>query len=688
MNASAPQQLPGCTLCSNGASPLYPDREIAGFITPTCGVLAATLPLFVANSTSEECIASRLFAIYCGCEAEDTAIETCSLCSNKDPAPFPDDMLSITPFTHLLTTSADNFGPYTPTCAVWEGITANFAAGTPECTQAQGVGVADCGCPAMIDERLEVCSMCDDAATNYSIPETFRDQAYPLVPALTCGYVDTSSAAYSSKSLECYGLQTFAHHCGCRDGFYPYGNTENRFQQVVMAWAPRPAAILSVIGSLSIMSIAGQSGRRHTLYHQFMIGISFFDILSSIANTLSTWTTHEFLLGTDIPSQVQGAIGGYWSCKIQGVLSLLGGVSFGLNLSLSIYYYKVIVSGWKEFHFTLMVRALLLGPPILVGVILTGIAFPSISSTASVCSIIPVPWEEKWKQFIAISVIPTLVCSIGTPTLTILVCYKFVQQMDASQRWRMSDVTARASSSTARPQQRWKDYLLGDTMKGRVVRQSVFYLLALYAIWPVTITWSILASQSIVNYPLSLVVLMTTPLQGFNNAIVFFRPRFLEWWDARKKRAARVQAMKEKAEKEKYGKSNQTAPVKKEPIVQVEEDDPGQDSGNDNDDSEEEERFLRSHFFYSSTESETSQRQVKPEPDDDETTQRSPSTAEEGRTGRRDSVRVGSFVLPAHRGSALWRAMYMSEEVLDEYSDEDIAEKTGEEESREISNEL
>lgn len=99
-------------------------------------------------------------------------------------------------------------------------------------------------------------------------------------------------------------------------------------------------------GSVTIISsiLRKKPKKRSTTYHQLVLGISFFDALSSTA---------YMLVGVLAPR----AAGFYLSrgndgtCAFQGFLIQVGYTSIFYNLGLSLYFMMIICNGWKEHDF-------------------------------------------------------------------------------------------------------------------------------------------------------------------------------------------------------------------------------------------------------------------------------------------------------------------------------------------------
>eukprot|EP00980_Cylindrotheca_fusiformis_P007749 scaffold1648_cov115-Cylindrotheca_fusiformis.AAC.4 len=110
--------------------------------------------------------------------------------------------------------------------------------------------------------------------------------------------------AVDGDSEACFVNQLRRKTCGC----------EKHPKVTAMNWCRRAFAILSFIGSsLIILSVLKDSYKRTQTYHQLVLGISCFDLMSSLAYALD-----HYLLpaGSSIP----GSMGNAQTCKLQGVM--------------------------------------------------------------------------------------------------------------------------------------------------------------------------------------------------------------------------------------------------------------------------------------------------------------------------------------------------------------------------------
>ena len=117
-------------------------------------------------------------------------------------------------------------------------------------------------------------------------------------------------------------------------------------QQRALAILPKLTGGLSFVFSFLIaMTILRDSSRRRLCYHRLLCGISLADMSASAWMFLSTWP----IPAEDYPDIVYAA-GNATTCKFQAFFLQFGVSSPFYNASLSIYYWLVIVRGWKAHH--------------------------------------------------------------------------------------------------------------------------------------------------------------------------------------------------------------------------------------------------------------------------------------------------------------------------------------------------
>jgi len=175
------------------------------------------------------------------------------------------------------------------TCQQWNDGLEGLPNDSRSCHRARsGFGVT-CGCPVYGDP----CTICKGGALMdkpnkefvatvgaEAIHELFLDAAGDV--SFTCGSAEKAlSALYRQGESKCYWNQLLhGQACGCPD------NSEI----ITLGWTQRGSGILSLSGSLLIIVsiITKPLNVRWSPYNQIVLGISFFDSLSSIAYIIGT----------------------------------------------------------------------------------------------------------------------------------------------------------------------------------------------------------------------------------------------------------------------------------------------------------------------------------------------------------------------------------------------------------------
>jgi hypothetical protein len=182
----------------------------------------------------------------------------------------------------------------------------------------------------------------------------------------TCEDVDLALGQLDRREFYCWSAKELTHQCGCNKGVaWYYGAATVAKHAVLLAWIPRVSGVLSLLGSgYIIQDIFRWYRRTHsiTTYHMLMLGMSLFDISSSIAWMFSTlpvpqndWVgalgacklaSYSFPSDIDIdwypliflPCFKDGARGNEATCKTQGFFLELGFVgSSTFNVSLTFF---------------------------------------------------------------------------------------------------------------------------------------------------------------------------------------------------------------------------------------------------------------------------------------------------------------------------------------------------------------
>lgn len=315
----------GCTLCQNGDRVTNPDAVLLDFSVrdffpglpesnPTCEVLEALIHHRLSGTGF--CLEAQVSTYErCGCEApiidsniSSTAqdaqtavpIELCTVCRDGAEMLYPDKPLFLAD-TNIRT------------CRDMSQV-ANFAPlDSPECIGFQAIS-SFCGCEAVVNQ----CTFCangekvpyPDKKLNWFSEVILKiPRSYEIMKtSLTCEIYEALLLNTQEKGLGlnpdllCLAGQFKSAVCGCDHDWRP----------VLLTWCYRVSGLLSLIGSTYILwDILRKPKKRRSIYHQLVMGISFFDIISSTAYALAS---------AMIPKDtgLYGAVGSQATCKLQG----------------------------------------------------------------------------------------------------------------------------------------------------------------------------------------------------------------------------------------------------------------------------------------------------------------------------------------------------------------------------------
>lgn len=285
-------------------------------------------------------------------------------------------------------------------------------------------------------------------------------------------------------------------------------------QKKALVWSSRAAAFLTFLGASFILyDILIDPKKRSGVYYQLLIGMALFDIVTALA-----WCFATAPLDEKEAYYVFGAKGTEATCKAQAFSIQLGFTSIFYNVSLATYYVLVVGYGWKEFQLKPLVRYLH-GLPLLAGL---GLAFGGIPVYHWIeygCHLETLPDADLW--VVMVFVVAPLGISILCITGSMIVVYVTVRKQAAkAKKWRLGANKKKSKK---------------PSLEQEVLEQCVFYVLAFYVTWP--ILFSVYLKSIDVGGPIGLTVLVAfvAPLQGFNNFLVYVRPRIKHFLKNREK---------------------------------------------------------------------------------------------------------------------------------------------------------
>lgn len=425
-----------------------------------------------------------------------------------------------------------------------------------------------CGCPPTHGDYCVFCPTNDITKPN----ELFRNIGFRSGYVTTCEQVALGVTQFATDSQYCWTAREAAFQCGCNNGTKWYLGASTDLRHAVLAWVPRVSGFLSMIGSAYILRDVYRSHRRNPrlvkTYHWLVLGMSIFDISSSLAWMFSTWP---------IPKEdddrgasgVYGAQGNEATCKAQGFFLQLGFVgSTAFNASLTIFFVLSIVWNCPDTKLHKL-RIWLLGVPTLLALALASAGIPYYDYLNVVCHF-PNPFMQEdvvgvWRHFIILAVLPictaTLICFINL----VSICYFVWKRGRAAHRWRFTTATnttrtfspsnPRFTNETDRPNQNTSSQPTGTSVnddsvsqprrklsraEAMVFWQAFWYVIAFFLTWAAYLVGMFrpyLTTNDDGLFAFWVIVLVLNPLMGFWNAIVYAKP----WTWERKQRQPSTQ---------------------------------------------------------------------------------------------------------------------------------------------------
>ena len=238
--------------------------------------------------------------------------------------------------------------------------------------------------------------------------------------------------------------------------------------------------------------------KRTLTYNQLVLGISSFDMISSLAFLF------EFALlpaGSSLPH----ARGNEQTCMLQAVMIQMGFTSVYFNLLLAIYFWLTVAKGWKENQFK-RVRVPVYAVTIFLQLALsvTGIPLDLYGPMLHVCSVRSPPLTDTWLPTIIFVLVPICVCLLGIALATAALFASVYKLERASAKWRLAK---RAG---------------GNSMTGKVFWRCFWFLLAFYVSYPLVLS-SYLVKFEAKNYAFWVAFTICSPLQGFLNFLVYYQ---------------------------------------------------------------------------------------------------------------------------------------------------------------------
>jgi hypothetical protein len=344
------------------------------------------------------------------------------------------------------------------------------------------------------------------------------------------------------------------------------GNEYSGFEKTV-ALLPKFTGGLSFLFSLYIVQhVLRSKKRRAKTYHRLLLGMSLCDMLASFFGFVLS--TAPMPVGT-----TYGAIGSFKSCDVAGTLNHAGNLATPLyNSSLATYYVCVLVLGYKEHELHRRIEPLLHLVPLACawGTAIAGYWMNLYAAANWICWIAPYPpdckdsytfgadegtcvrgdnaWLYRWaflyaEVWFAILYVTAAMALIYYTVLRVERStdkYRHLNNPSSSSRRRSLPKDSLSSIFRRRQKQRISLIKRKRQQSKQVAHQALAYVGAFFLTWIFgTIARLMQQSKEDVSKsyrPLLLLQTIFFPLQGFFNALVYLRPRFVQYREAHKKK--------------------------------------------------------------------------------------------------------------------------------------------------------
>mmetsp|Transcript_19656 Transcript_19656/g.41435 ORF Transcript_19656/g.41435 Transcript_19656/m.41435 type:complete len:359 (+) Transcript_19656:42-1118(+) len=297
------------------------------------------------------------------------------------------------------------------------------------------------------------------------------------------------------------------------------------WEQKWVAIAPKPFAILSIIGSILIIKSIYTKRRNLEVFHRILLGLSTWDIMMSCAVFMGTWPIPKGSPGIFMASGTDA------TCSAQGFFIQMSVGTALYNAMLSVYYVLVINLGWKEYQVKRVEPILHLVP--------AGFSFASAVAVAAMdqyansilwCFITPANNSLRMGVFYG-----PIWAALATATISMVaICGSHILQERKTRKYMASSRVSRQESMVSQPEssgsaQRRRSSTTQSSSQ-KVVSQAVFYVLSFYLTW-IFPSWTRVSQMVHGSTPFFSIALFTIfcPCQGLFNCMVYFRPRVIKY---------------------------------------------------------------------------------------------------------------------------------------------------------------
>eukprot|EP00523_Entomoneis_sp_CCMP467_P003471 CAMPEP_0168764426 /NCGR_PEP_ID=MMETSP0724-20121128/24867_1 /TAXON_ID=265536 /ORGANISM="Amphiprora sp., Strain CCMP467" /LENGTH=824 /DNA_ID=CAMNT_0008813649 /DNA_START=35 /DNA_END=2509 /DNA_ORIENTATION=+ len=308
-----------------------------------------------------------------------------------------------------------------------------------------------CGCPP-VHNACEFCPSNDISMPNVTFALT--EVVFDLTAS--CQQLDDLLTQHMKTDLRCWSSKSFAFVCGCNGGTPWYLGADTETKHATLAWIPRVTGFLSFMGSLYIIYDVAKQRRKVSFwgtdtYHMILVGMSVFDISSSVAWMVSTSALPEYDEERQSEYGVYGAKGNDATCKAQGFFLELGFVgSTAFTACLTTFYVLTIIYGYREARMRPLQKYFMAVPTVLA-LSLASAAIPHYRPFYVACFVSNPNSEvtrdsDGWRHLIIFSILPIGI-SILISVCNMVAIFRFVgKQNKLSNRWRFGRFTFQPSN--------------------------------------------------------------------------------------------------------------------------------------------------------------------------------------------------------------------------------------------------
>lgn len=387
-----------------------------------------------------------------------------------------------------------------------------------------------CGASLIFPE----CKFCGNGISGKSIETADVEGGEPVCEFCPGGlkeeYADVKMELFG-KSMDCFNMDEFFRNyaiaeddpncklsrmfnfiCGCEGTGYAGASSEAKRDALV--WVPRVSGIVSFLGSLAIIvDILRNKKKREKIQNQLLVGLSVFDLMGSVAYAFTTLPIPEG------DWHISGSKGNDATCKAQGFFIQIGTVASFINVSLAVYHLLVVKYTWPS-HKIKKVRVWLFVCPIAAGLAMAFAGIPFYGNIILWCNNAAKWWPE----------VPVIIAIVLATGIMASLCWHVFRTSRNSSKWAKRSGADRAFNRSSSGGGSGGSPRGGGGVATAVFWQSIWYLVPFYLTWSAYLTlqylWASGEAYSVYGFVLFAAALV--PLQGFWNAVVYFRLRMKE----------------------------------------------------------------------------------------------------------------------------------------------------------------